>query len=99
MRIAALAHHPALAPTLAHWHYAEWRDLYAGWDYEAALAELRSHTDPDRLPTTLVALSEAEELLGSVSLLVRDLPGYDHLSPWLASLFVRADRRGAGIGG
>jgi len=36
--------------------------------------------------------------VGSVSLVERDLPGYDHWSPWLASLFVRPDCRHRGIG-
>src|SRR5439155_10150697 len=58
-----------------------------------------SHDDPDRVPTTLVAVSEDDGLLGSVSLVLDDLPGFERLSPWLASLYVRPDRRGAGLGG
>jgi N-acetylglutamate synthase-like GNAT family acetyltransferase len=38
-------------------------------------------------------------LFGSVSLLADDLPECPQLSPWLASLFVRADRRRLGLGG
>ena len=74
-------------------------ELYNGWTLAAALAELEGQTDPDRLPTTLVALSAAGELFGSVSLLAADLPERPGLSQWLASLFVRAERRGQGLGG
>jgi predicted N-acetyltransferase YhbS len=99
VRIVPLAYRPDVAPTLARWHHDEWRGLYDGWTFEVALAELQAQTDPDRVPTTLVGLSDEGELVGSVSLLADDLPECPHLSPWLASLFVRADRRGLGLGG
>jgi GNAT superfamily N-acetyltransferase len=99
VQIVPLAYRLDLAPTLARWHYDEWRDLYGNWSSEVALAELQGQTDPDRVPTTLVALSDEGELLGSVSLLADDLPECPQLSPWLASLFVRPDRRGQGLGG
>jgi predicted N-acetyltransferase YhbS len=96
--ICPLADRPELAPVLARWHYDEWNWLYANWSYADALAELRGHSDCDRIPTTLVAV-EGDKLLGSVSLVAEDLPGHAHVSPWLASLYVRPDRRGAGLGG
>ncbi len=99
MRIVSLAERPDLTATLAQWHFAEWADLYPGWTLEACQTELRSHTDADRLPTTLVAVDATGEPLGSVSLVLDDLPGWEHFSPWLASLFVRPDQRGRGVGG
>lgn len=98
MRIVPLAQRIDAAAVLARWHYEEWSPLYPGWSVEAAHSEFEAHADPDRIPTTLLALSDGDELLGSVSLLLADLPGFEHLTPWLASLFVRPDRRGAGIG-
>ena len=50
------------------------------------------------MPTTLVAVSEHGGLLGSVSLVHDDLPGYEHLTPWLASLYVKPEARGRGVG-
>jgi GNAT superfamily N-acetyltransferase len=99
VRILPLAHRPDLAPTLARWHHDEWHSLYDGWSYEAALAELCGHTEADRVPTTLVALSAEGELCGSVSLVVDDLPACPWYSPWLASLYVRPECRGRGLGG
>jgi predicted N-acetyltransferase YhbS len=50
----------------------------------------------DRVPIVLVALDAAATLVGTASLLFDDLEG-DPRSPWLASLFVPAERRGKGI--
>jgi GNAT superfamily N-acetyltransferase len=67
------------------------------------LAELESHTHALNLPTTLIAV-EAEQLLGSASLILEDLPEsellapYSSLSPWLASVYVIPSKRGQGVG-
>jgi GNAT superfamily N-acetyltransferase len=97
MRIDYLADHPELAPILAAWHHAEWQALLPGWTLAQAEAGLRSHTGRRQVPTTVVAV-EGEEPLGSASLLEADLDDWDHLSPWLASVFVRPDCRGRGLG-
>jgi GNAT superfamily N-acetyltransferase len=98
VRIVPLAQHLGLAATLARWHHAEWSHLYAEWTLERCLGELEAQNDPERLPTTLVAL-EGEKLLGSVSLVLDDLPGREELSPWLASLYVPPEQRSRGVGG
>ena len=50
----------------------------------------------DRLPILFVASRDGEPL-GCVVLRDHDLPGWDHLTPWLASLFVIPGARGQGI--
>jgi predicted N-acetyltransferase YhbS len=95
--IEYLADHPEFVPTLARWHHAEWSSLLPDWSRETAESELRSHTKRCNLPTTVVAI-ENFKLLGSASLLVTDLEGFEHLTPWLASVFVAPDFRGRGIG-
>lgn len=97
MRIEYLADHPTLAPQLAEWHHAEWRDLLPWWTAESALEELNTHRQRRHLPTTLVAL-EGSRPLGSVSLLEEDLPEWRQLGPWIASLYVVPDARGRGVG-
>lgn len=92
-----LVDYPEWIAVLARWHVDEWQRLYQGWTVTAAEEELACHLDPSRIPTTVVAIEGAEPI-GSVSLVEKDLPGWDHLSPWLASLFVRPDRRRQGIG-
>jgi predicted N-acetyltransferase YhbS len=96
-RIEYLADHLHLAPLLATWHYHQWRTLLPEWSLDAALAELQSHTEKGGVPTTFVALDEGRPV-GSVSLVADDLMGWEHLTPWLASLYVVPERRGQGLG-
>ena len=51
----------------------------------------------DSIPITFVAYRNSD-LIGSVSLDLSDLPLFDHLSPWLASLYVQTPFRGQGVG-
>ena len=98
MAIDFLDRHPALVPTLAAWHHATWGHLYAHWTLDVATAELADHATRRTLPTTLVMV-EAGEALGSVSLVLEDAPELcGHGSPWLASLYVRPESRGRGLG-
>ena len=96
--IAPLSGHAALAPVLARWHHAEWSHLYSGWTLAVAEAELRDHATRQGIPTTLVAL-EGDDCLGSASLGREDAPEFNALGEaWLASLYVRPEARGRGIG-
>jgi predicted N-acetyltransferase YhbS len=95
-RITWLSAHHELIPTLAAWHYDAFRHFVPGWNLGMAAAEL-SHHRLHALPCTLVAIDEAGEPLGSVSLLEEDPPGGPEHAPWLASLYVREDLRGLGL--
>ncbi len=53
----------------------------------------------DRLPVTWVALDAQGDALGAVGLADYDIEERRDRSPWLIGMIVRADRRGAGIGG
>ena len=97
MRIAFLADHPEVIDTLARWHYDEWQGLIPEWSYQEAHRELATHTGRAAVPTTIVAF-EGDELIGSASLLVEDLPQWKHLTPWVASVFVAPAWRGKRIG-
>jgi predicted N-acetyltransferase YhbS len=97
MELDYLADHPEFVPVLAAWHHAEWARYYAAWPLEQVAAELASHTGRCQVPTTFVAVGDGRPL-GSASLIVADLDGWEHLSPWLASVFVAPDHRGQGIG-
>ena len=98
MRIGFLDAHRGAIPTLADWHHGAWGELCPDWTLEACRSELQGHATRRTLPTTLV-LHEGASLLGSVSLVLEDAPEFaDEGSPWLASLFVRPEARGRGLG-
>jgi monoamine oxidase len=95
-------HH--LAPVLAAWHHAEWGHLYPDdvWNHAIAVREFATMADPGSRDQTWVAFDgddrDGAALLGSVSLLATDdLAGFEHLTPWLASLFVTPTARGWGV--
>jgi predicted N-acetyltransferase YhbS len=93
MHIDYLADHMEAVPLLADWHHHEWKES----TLESTTAELRSHSGRRQIPTTFVAIDEGR-VVGSTSLLVADLVGWEHLTPWVASVFVAPDCRGQGIG-
>lgn len=96
--VSRLCKVPSFAPALAEAHAREWGHLYAHWNQEAALADFRLEKVNSDLPTTWVAHHSSGILLGSVSLVLDDLPGHPGLNPWLASLFVFPRFRGRGLG-
>lgn len=97
MEIAYLNDRPEFARRLARLQAEEWQHLYREWDFAVAIAEFAVQHADGRWPTTLIALRGAT-LLGSVSVIHDDLPGWERLNPWLASLYVLEEFRGQGIG-
>src|SRR4029453_7094470 len=96
MQIRLLGDVPSAIPVLAEWFCAEWHD-FDGRSRSEIEVLLRHSLSRDALPVTFVAL-ESTEVIGTVTLDVSDLPHYDHLTPWLASLYVVPSRRRAGLG-
>jgi len=106
VQIERLTGHSHLAPVLAAWHHAEWGHLYAAevWDLATAEREFATMAEPGSIDQTWVAFDgvsrEASAVLGSVSLVATDdLEGHEHLTPWLASMFVVPSARGIGVAG
>ena len=104
--IAPLWGHRELAPLLARWHYDEFGYLYDEliWNHDIATLELEAMAEPGSRDITWIAYvgatADEQSLLGSVSLIDSDdLPGFEQLSPWLASLYVAPRARNIGLGG
>jgi predicted N-acetyltransferase YhbS len=99
MRIAWLREHPQHIEALAVAHVEAFGALLPDWTVDQVVAELRSHLPVQAIPATLLALDDDDgEWLGSVSLLHEDHEHIRQYSPWLASLYVRPEARGQGVG-
>jgi GNAT superfamily N-acetyltransferase len=96
VRIENIADHPALVEIVARWQWGEWGHLDADDSLAARVASLRDQTNPDRLPTTYIAL-EGDEPLGTASLVEDDMSIHRELTPWLASVYVTPTARGRGV--
>jgi GNAT superfamily N-acetyltransferase len=81
---------------LAEWFHSEWSS-YDGRSIAEIEVQFRDCMNRDSAPITFLALS-GTEVIGTVTLDTSDLPPYDHLSPWLASLYVRPSDRRTGVG-
>ena len=97
MTISPLVEVPHAIQRLAQWFYTEWH-AFDNRSVAAIEAQLAQNLNLDCIPITFVAHTHGD-LLGTVSLDMSDLPPFDHLSPWLASLYVQPEARSAGIGG
>ena len=96
MRIENIADNPALIEIVARWQWGEWGHLDPDDSLAARIAGLRDQTDPNRIPTTFIALDGGEPL-GTASLVEDDMSTHRDLSPWLASVYVTPTARGRGV--
>jgi GNAT superfamily N-acetyltransferase len=96
MRCLPLREQPHWLETLLPLLEQEWGHLYPGRDTERVREELMTHGNGQRVPEVLIAV-ENDRLLGTVSIVENDLPGSEHLNPWLASLYVLPEHRGRGV--
>jgi GNAT superfamily N-acetyltransferase len=94
--ICPLADVPQAIPLLATWFQSEW-SIFDGRSVKMIETRLAENLGRDSVPITFLAMQESR-VIGTVSLDLSDLPFHDHLSPWLASLFVLPEGRGQGKG-
>jgi GNAT superfamily N-acetyltransferase len=98
VRIDGIAEHPGLIETVARWQFGEWGHLEPGDSLAARIAYLSNQAaHPGRIPATFTAL-EGDEPLGSASVVRNDMDTHPELTPWLASVYVKPEARGRGVG-
>src|ERR1035437_4747929 len=97
MEIDYLADHEKFVSPLVQWHHQEWSYLRPGDTIEARTARLRATCGHREIPTVFVAFLK-DQLLGSAMLIAHDMDNRMELSPWLAGVFVRPDRRKEDLG-
>lgn len=97
MEISYLADHPEFIDILAPWVFAHWQPLIGEVSPAERVAKFKKHLNKDVLPMAFVAHA-GNEVYGTASLRVHDLPGREDLTPWLGGVFVGVPFRGKGIG-
>jgi len=96
VRIENIADYPNFVETVARWQWGEWGHLDPDDSLAARITSLRDQTDPNRIPTTYIAL-DGDAPLGTASLVEHDMSTHRELSPWLASVYVTPTARGRGV--
>ena len=97
IRIEPLEAHSRLIPLVAGWYHQAW-NVIEGLSRAALEEELALHLPGTRRTGVTWLAFEQHLPIGTVSIDRADLPGHEHLTPWLASFYVIEERRGAGIG-
>jgi predicted N-acetyltransferase YhbS len=96
MKISPLVERPDLVAQVAAWGFAEWGHLNPGETLEKRVVRIEGKMNVDRVPVAFVALDDADDIVGTASLIFDDLEG-DPRNPWLASVFVLPTHRKQGI--
>lgn len=97
MNIDPLADHPRFIEILAPEIARHWQSFLSTETVDSRTAKLQSHCRYEGLPMAWVAHDNGR-VLGTAALRQHDLPGSEHLSPWLGGVFVMPEARRRGIG-
>jgi len=87
---------PEFIPTIAAWHHAEWAVLNPGQTLEQRIERMGRYLSDDVMPRMFVWV-EDNQVLGTAAFVQSDMDTRPELSPWLASVYVKAESRGKGI--
>jgi GNAT superfamily N-acetyltransferase len=97
MEIDLLANRPADIDVLVGPMFDFWRRVPSDDTIATRRERLRAHLNTACLPMAWVAY-DGQTVLGTAALRVTDLPGFDHLTPWLSGVFVLPEHQRRGIG-
>ncbi|MGC1549409.1 MAG: GNAT family N-acetyltransferase [Rhodanobacter sp.] len=97
MDIVSLHEHMEFVPELAQLHYEEWGHLRPKESLVERTARLTQMCTATDMPSVVVGL-ESGRLIGSAMLIPKDgLLVENHLTPWLAGVYVKSEDRSRGI--
>jgi GNAT superfamily N-acetyltransferase len=96
VEIRYLADCPEHAPTLAQWHFEQWKHFVEGDSPERRQRLLLARAGRRAIPTVFVAIDD-EQLLGSATLAEFDMETHRDLTPWMVDVFVAPQFRRGGI--
>lgn len=97
MYIINLREAPQHIPTIARWHFDEWGYLNPNKTLEYRIERMQRYLSDAPIPSMLIAV-ENDQVLGTAALVEADMDSHPELTPWLASVYIREDQRGRGLG-
>jgi len=97
MKVENLTQHPHLTEEIALWHYNEWHSLYPESSFQEFVQDIEQCLNQEAVPATWVLL-DSGKVVGSASVLKQDMTTNQHLSPWLANVYISSEYRGKGLG-
>lgn len=97
MKIINLRSAPEHIPTIAKWHHEQWGYLNPGGTIDTRIERMQRYLTPVAMPAMYICV-DGDRVLGTAALVESDMDSHPELSPWLASVYVRADYRKQGIG-
>lgn len=98
MKINYLTNDEKIIRTIATWLYNEFLTGNPNASIERLSGLLLARAHSTNIPFSLVAFNSNNEPIGVVSVMPKDMKNKEHLSPWLAGLYVTPDARGTGVG-
>ena len=98
MQLLNLRERPDAIALIANWHFTEWHALFPTRTQEDFAAELTQCLSPELLPQSWLLLDADQQICGTASLLLQDMTTNQHLSPWLANIYITPAVRGRGLG-
>lgn len=84
-------------PVLAAWHHEAWSYLNPSGSIEKRIEKMQNYLADVAVPKMFVWV-EGDSVVGSAGILNSDMDTKPGLTPWLASVYVKSDRRNEGIG-
>ena len=97
VQIDLLANRPEDIDVLVGPMFEYWQRVATDDTIEGRRERLRSHLNRTSLPMAWVA-HDRGIVLGTAALRITDLPGHDHLTPWVSGVFVLPEYRRRGVG-
>lgn len=98
MKVIDLKSAPQHIPLLAQWHHQEWAHLSSADATVTTLIEQMSEYLSDAAIPKMFICEQANQVMGSSSLIAADMDSRTDLSPWLANVYVNAAHRNKGLG-
>lgn len=98
MDVINLIDFPSVKEEIASWHFSEWGALYPHSTLEEFIEDLdRSLATDDVIPSTWL-LMENDSVIGTACFVEQDMDIETGYGPWLANIFIVAEKRGVGLG-